>query len=738
MPLTVPQLDDRSFLDFLGEAQARIPIHNPEWTNFNDSDPGITVLQLFAFMAESLLYRSNRYPDLNRLKFLQLLGVGLRPATAGHGVITIVNERGPMATATLASNLGAFAGKVGFVTQNGLDVIPVEMRIYTRAALTNDELAAATATYTQLFQSQVPDPSQLQFYKTVLFDPTTNKTVNLSDGSTIDGSLWILLLTRPGEDTQAQTVLQNIAGKTITLGMMPVLDATSSVLSPGGVTADQAPVAFQYQISTGNLTSDAIPLPIYQTLTAIPDANPLKDLTLVQITLPSPGGNIGTWESLQPLQDGTGDFPPALDDADALKRALCWIRVGLPSLPDGSSAPLNVEFGWLGINAARVLQRILVPVESLGSGTGEPDQTVSLANTPVLPDSLTVTVNGNAWNLIDDLYSASPEVPVRPLSASPTAPMPPADPAKAQVFALDPEAGVVTFGDGLHGARPAAGAQIFASYAYGGGNSGNVGVGAIKNCPQLPAGFKVSNPIPTWGGDDGESIDAGEKQIPNYLRHRDRAVSAEDFKDIVQETPGIDLGRVEAIPLFAPGQAMNVPGAVTVMVIPNDPRNPQGPMPNSFFLDSVCKYLDPRRLLTTEVYVQGPDYVPVWVSVGINIVAGFDVATVREAVTAALKNFLSPLDGGPEQTGWPLQKTVEQPELLAQAVRVAGVSSVNNLYLFDSSGTSQNNISMSGLNLPRLDLIRVAQGDAEQQLSTTVVASTPQKRFPVPVLPVEC
>ena len=60
MPLNVPQLDDRTFLEFLSEAQARIPVHNPEWTNFNDSDPGITVLQLFAFMAESTAARTSR------------------------------------------------------------------------------------------------------------------------------------------------------------------------------------------------------------------------------------------------------------------------------------------------------------------------------------------------------------------------------------------------------------------------------------------------------------------------------------------------------------------------------------------------------------------------------------------------------------------------------------------------------------------------------------------------------
>src|SRR4029077_8753711 len=142
-------------------------------------------------------------------------------------------------------------------------------------------------------------------------------------------------------------------------------------------------------------------------------------------------------------------------------------------------------------------------------------------------------------------------------------------------------------------------------------------------------------------------------------------------------TPGIDLGRVEVLPLFVPGLQLTAPGVVTLMVIPNDPRNPQAPVPNTFFLNAVCTYLDPRRLITTEAYVQGPDYVGVSVSVGINIMSGSDVATVREAVAAALKKFLSPLNGGTDQTGWPVQKAVPSLELLAQTVRVPGVVSVN-------------------------------------------------------------
>src|SRR5215475_15288594 len=103
MPLQIPTLDDRRYQDLLDEALARIPVHNPEWTNFNASDPGVTLIQVFAFLTESLLYRAKLIPERNRFKFLQLLGVPLLPASPARGIITITNEKGPEETITLNS-----------------------------------------------------------------------------------------------------------------------------------------------------------------------------------------------------------------------------------------------------------------------------------------------------------------------------------------------------------------------------------------------------------------------------------------------------------------------------------------------------------------------------------------------------------------------------------------------------------------------------------------------------------
>ena len=73
MPIQIPNLDDRRYQELLDEALARIPVYTPEWTNFNKSDPGVTMIEVFAFLTESLLYRSNQIPERNRKKFLQVI-----------------------------------------------------------------------------------------------------------------------------------------------------------------------------------------------------------------------------------------------------------------------------------------------------------------------------------------------------------------------------------------------------------------------------------------------------------------------------------------------------------------------------------------------------------------------------------------------------------------------------------------------------------------------------------------
>src|SRR6187549_3295343 len=88
MALPVPNLDDRRFQDLVDEAKRLVQQRCPEWTDHNVSDPGVTLIETFAWMTDQMVYRLNRVPDRNYVKFLELIGVRLFPPTAAKADVT--------------------------------------------------------------------------------------------------------------------------------------------------------------------------------------------------------------------------------------------------------------------------------------------------------------------------------------------------------------------------------------------------------------------------------------------------------------------------------------------------------------------------------------------------------------------------------------------------------------------------------------------------------------------------
>ena len=87
--LPAPNLDDRRFQELVDEAKRRVQQRCPEWTDHNVSDPGVTLIELFAWMTDQLVYRLNRVPERNYIKFLELIGARMFPPTAARTEVTL-------------------------------------------------------------------------------------------------------------------------------------------------------------------------------------------------------------------------------------------------------------------------------------------------------------------------------------------------------------------------------------------------------------------------------------------------------------------------------------------------------------------------------------------------------------------------------------------------------------------------------------------------------------------------
>jgi baseplate J-like protein len=767
MPITLPKIDDRRYQDLLDEALARIPLHTAEWTNFNRSDPGVTLIEVFAFLTESLLYRANQIPKRTRAKFFQLLQLPLQTATPARGLVAFTDSPSTSAV-VLPSDLELRSGQIPFRTTRALAVLPIEGRIYTKKTIANPD-PETMQYYQQLYLSYRGTEATVtpSLYQATPFPTQSNDPVALADA--IDGAFWLALLVRENDAKGGITtdlIADKIAKQVLSLGIVPSLSASSATLPAGRRFGSGSSVTLRVDApdvpASGGLPDDPTQrIAKYKPVAVRASNDVFAEPGVIDITLPSKE-EMKLWENLEPLEAGVDALPPALDDPALEARLITWLRIT-------PSVSTTTRFTWMGINSVPVTQLAHVANELLPEGNGEPDQIARLAHAPVLSCSVTLTVitpqgERTEWTEIDDLSAAGPEVPVPdPRRAPGSAPLPESSPL---VFLLNAEAGELRFGDGMHGRRPPEGATLRASYDYAEGTAGNVGAGTINAAPSR-SGFKITNPIATWGGADAESVEEGEKHIARSLQHHERLVTANDFLAITARTPGVDIARIEVLPNFHPDfGASEVAGVVTLMLIPTyDPDQPDAPLPRAPFLDAVCRWLDPRRLLTTEIFLRGPDYQGVWISVGVKVAAGFSEAEVTKNVEQALRTFLAPSNGTRETlpatapvtpcssstnaNGWKLGKSVVDLELIAVANRVEGVELVQQqLVLAKSDGTLAPRIDLTGLQLPRILGIRVTNGlavsldELRGTASTTGTGTGSGTLTPsvvqIPIIPEEC
>ena len=290
MPLTLPTLDDRRYQDLLHEALARIPVHNPEWTNFNPSDPGVTLIELFAFLTETLLYRCNQVPERNRRKFLALLGIPLQPASPARGLVTFAAPASSSQVLTVPDATHLAAGKIPFEVDLGLQVLPLEGRSYLKRAVPLAD-PRQTDYYTQLYLSHLGQPpiAQPVVYETIPLAGRGEQGVDLAQDS-VDGAIWLALLSPAPpasplhNPAQARKVLR---GTTLSLGVLTASDEPSVDLLPGEAGRSVTAVPWEFHVLAGRVGGSGPDQrqPRYQRLEALWTGNPLGGAGIAQIRL---------------------------------------------------------------------------------------------------------------------------------------------------------------------------------------------------------------------------------------------------------------------------------------------------------------------------------------------------------------------------------------------------------------------------------------------------------------------
>lgn len=720
MPIRPPALDDRRYEDLVAELVERIPAHTPEWTHPRPGDPGRTLIELFAWLGDALLYRVNLIPERQRFAFLQLVGRSLEPARPARGLVTVSLRESEPPVPVRVRPLASFPAVVPFEARSEFTVVPASARAFIKRRPQANEVSAdvvqalanfhnqgrAVAPYVTvpLFAGGTPDPDG--------FDIVAGTT---------DRSLWLALLagTAPAGVNQVdfnRTVRAALAPANgddrplLNIGYVPALPTTDP-LEPATV---RPPVPHVWEITANTTGIEPTPdrpwRPEYLALDRVTDTT--RGLTrsgVLRFALPAGTVIYGPANDVRvDAFAGVGDRPPRVDDTAVAGRIVAWLRLR-PSTPRARTSASETHFNppgggslsgatslstetapdvehlrvvWTGINTVEVEQMVTRNQVTIGESNGGPDQSFQLPGTNVEPETLRIEVEEQTgwvpWNRVEDLGAISRD---------------PQTAREARAYELDAEAGVIRLGDGVRSQIPPAGARLRVGLLRScNGDAGNLPAGTLRTLTgndlgNQPVGsrLEVNQLFAFTGGLASQSLRDAERSIPARLRHRERAVTAEDYRSLTEATPGVTVGRVELLPGFKPQQRFSgIPGVVTVMALPGRPLAPApNPRADRPFLEAIHAYLDPRRPIGVELYVIGCEYVPLAVSVGVTVAAGADPDTTLQAIKDALRRVLWPLPGGGfDQNGWPLGRAVSNRELAVEVARVTGVSEVAGLNLF--------------------------------------------------------
>lgn len=600
MPLEAPNLDDRRFDDIVADTIALIPRWSPEWTDRNDSDPGIAIVKMFAWMTELSLFRMNQIPERAYIKFLQMVGIERRPAAAARTelVFTPIRDDVPEVFVPQGTQIAAAAdaaGPVVFETTKPLAVLGARL--------------AAVQVFDGFGYSLVTTKAAAAGQWFYPFGPRAS-----------DGSCLML-----GFASAAA-----MSAGTITLLVRRARDGAI----PAPVRCPD-PEETETGASLGaRLVWEYWDLVNWQPLSVIRDETQAFTHD-GHIELRGPGGAA--------LRARLGDC------ADSLY----WLRCRI----DSSAWERAPRLDALLINAVPALQASEQRDEVIGASDASPGQAFALARRPILPAiteevvaaaegrkvtilSLRLEVDEGAgpqpWQEMPDFFASGPDDPH---------------------FTLNRTTGVVAFGDNVNGRIPAAflapggkGNIIARSYLTGGGRRGNIPEATVTSIQgYLPGIGGVTNPYPADGGAEEESVDAAKLRAAAEIKSNGRAVTDEDFEVRALEA---GLRRAKALALTHPRYpGVKIPGAVTVIAVPD--ADAPNPMPSEATLATVAAHLDRVRLMTTEVHVVAPTYRLIRIEADLLARRNADFGVVRQAVEDRLNAFLHPLTGGPDGLGWP-------------------------------------------------------------------------------------
>lgn len=654
MPLPVPNLDNRRFQELVDEAKRLIPRYCPTWTDHNVSDPGITLIELFAWMTEQLLFRLNQVPDKNYVTFLNLIGANLTPAQPARGDVTF--------------RLSAAA------TPERRTIIPGWTEVATERTDTQEAIV-----FTTDYETEVLPATPRWLLTSLTGEEYEDHSESLRQSTVFD--VW----GTPPTATNAVCVgfEEDLSAHTVVLRF--TIDPRAGIEKQGiGINPDNPPWRWQAWRGSQFGWQDI-------RVNARQDDSTFGLNRSGEVTLYLPYG-------CQPhrLQG---------------REARSWVRcLPLDELAPGESgyqdSPRISQLTAFSIGiTVPVTHALPVGPEILGTSNGQPGQVFRVLHQNVLrltgPEEVVEVQTGDGWEpwqLVPDFGESGPTDKHYTF-----------DPITGEV-AFGPVVRQTNGTEPLFGAVPPIGHAIrIRRYRIGGGVRGNVAAEQVRVLKStLPYVASVINRQAISGGMEVQSLEDAKLRAPALLRTRFRAVTAEDFEYLSMQVEGV--GRVRCLQPLPDVPTAPAPGTVLLLVIPALPALENAEMERhvtrheSLPIESnraaieqslqdelrlpaaievnLRKHLDNCRLLTTRLRIEAPQYIWVAVEIRVKTQPNAEPERVRRDVKAALYRFIHPLNGGADSTGWPFGQKLTVDKVYALIQAVPGVAYATDLKLY--------------------------------------------------------
>lgn len=614
MSLDVPQLDDSDYEELVSRARKRISAYSDAWTDFNPHDPGITILELLAWLTETHSYELDQITDHHRKKYLQLLGITPKPPQ-------------PASVRLALSPADGQAGRLPGGTQLTADDGSGTDRIFETArpiTLTDAGIAAVVVDTGQGYENRTTaNDTESMYYRPFGDEPTSGSAFAVGfDGDPFDSAAELSLFV----DFHDGNLPDPTTGADRLAPFDPLVDFEPSV-----------DLVWEYcqQYPDDDTQTQ------WETLTVAEDTtNSLYETGFVTLERPS------MWEPAAWGCDDCGLF----DHREGLIWIRCRLReAGYEISPQLTAVELNV------VEASNRHHHTTELDPKRGRSTDLGPRTYEFDHAPVL--SATVSVDGDEWTEVPDFDASGPT---------------------DCHYVLDRAAGELTVGDAEAGARPPPDATVTASYVAGGGTDGNVPSTAVwwfSDGSQSVGGqtlseVDVSPKGAATGGHSAEPLESAVDRFKRDLQTPYRAVTQSDYAALADRTPGVRIARTAVRPPDT-GEKPEV----LVVVVPYAPPDVRRPTPSVGFRAAVQRYLDYHRLLTDRVTVVPPTYVGLDISVSVTITDRFADSGEQSAIATRLKSYLDPIRGF-DGDGWPFGRSVSTADLRAQLTALDSVDHV--------------------------------------------------------------